>query len=70
MTTVLQVIQVVVFIVAAVFILVEYGGLDVYTLLVALGTAFIGLGFAFSSTLQGLMESLQMLFFGIFLTLL
>jgi len=35
---------------------------NVYTLLVALGTTFIALGFALGSTLTGILDSLQMIF--------
>ena len=48
-----------------VIILVTLLEVNIYTLLVGLGTTFLGLGFALSTTIQGLLESLQMIFFGI-----
>jgi len=50
-----------------VIILVVLLEVEVYTMLVGLGTAFVGLGFALSTTIQGLLESLQMIFFGMYI---
>eukprot|EP01112_Ceratiomyxa_fruticulosa_P021080 TRINITY_DN7338_c0_g1_i1.p1 TRINITY_DN7338_c0_g1~~TRINITY_DN7338_c0_g1_i1.p1 ORF type:complete len:607 (-),score=82.87 TRINITY_DN7338_c0_g1_i1:57-1877(-) len=57
-----QIISTIMIIVMGVLILSGFG-VNIYTLLVGLGTAFLGLGFAFSTTLQGLLESLTMIFF-------
>jgi len=58
-----QIIRAVVSTIIVVIILVILLEVDVYTMLVGLGTAFLGLGFALSATIQGLLASLQMIFF-------
>eukprot|EP00026_Physarum_polycephalum_P005745 Phypoly_transcript_05783.p1 GENE.Phypoly_transcript_05783~~Phypoly_transcript_05783.p1 ORF type:complete len:583 (+),score=42.49 Phypoly_transcript_05783:136-1884(+) len=58
-----QLIRAIVATIILVIILVILLDVAVYTLLVGLGTAFLGLGFALSTTIQGLLESLQMIFF-------
>jgi len=57
-----QIVNGVAVMVCVIIFLVILLDVDVYTILVALGTACVTLGFALGSTLTGIFESLQMLF--------